>query len=264
MNFSFGNFVWWIGKVVDIEDEKKLGRVKVRVYGYYDEEIPDEDLPWAVPVSPIQSSSYNKVGFSPTGIQVDATVIGFFMDGETAQVPVIMGTLHGIADKGHDVHPLALGQGGGNKPNYHGLGRGSAYNAKYPHNHVISGENGTIVELDNTKDHERIAFEHPKGTWMEIQPDGTRVNQTAENEYRVVNKDDYILVNGNATIMIGGDVRIEVEGNVSEHVKGNKVTRIDGSYTVHSDGQYTRTTKSSSREASEGNHKITANRIDLN
>lgn len=36
-------------KVIDNNDPKKLGRVKVRVYGIYDDEIPDSDLPWALP-----------------------------------------------------------------------------------------------------------------------------------------------------------------------------------------------------------------------
>lgn len=39
----------YIGKVVDNRDPKKLGRCKVRVYEIFDDNIPDSDLPWAVP-----------------------------------------------------------------------------------------------------------------------------------------------------------------------------------------------------------------------
>ena len=38
----------WTGKVIDNEDPDKLGRVKILVFGYYDE-IPSKALPWAVP-----------------------------------------------------------------------------------------------------------------------------------------------------------------------------------------------------------------------
>lgn len=38
-----------IGKVVDNKDPKKIGRVRIRVYGVYSDNIPDSDLPWALP-----------------------------------------------------------------------------------------------------------------------------------------------------------------------------------------------------------------------
>ena len=81
--FSLGQFVWWIGVVEDRHDPEKLGRLKVRVYGYHTDEkdkIKTEDLFWAGVVSPIQSSSFGGVGFSPTGILEGSTVVGFFLD----------------------------------------------------------------------------------------------------------------------------------------------------------------------------------------
>ena len=38
----------WIGEVVDIEDPNKVGRIKVKVYGKFDD-IPTADIPWAHP-----------------------------------------------------------------------------------------------------------------------------------------------------------------------------------------------------------------------
>ena len=47
-------FFWWIGEVEDNEDPMELGRVKVRVLGYYTNvrggtttSLPKESLPWA-------------------------------------------------------------------------------------------------------------------------------------------------------------------------------------------------------------------------
>ena len=51
------NFVWWTGIVEDVEnDPLKIGRVRVRIIGYYDEEVSTEELPWAMPIMPIHLS----------------------------------------------------------------------------------------------------------------------------------------------------------------------------------------------------------------
>ena len=38
----------WLGEVVDVEDPQKVGRIKVRVYGKFDD-LNKEDIPWAYP-----------------------------------------------------------------------------------------------------------------------------------------------------------------------------------------------------------------------
>ena len=47
-------FFWWVGEVEDNEDPMELGRVKVRVLGYYTNvqggttsDLPTDKLPWA-------------------------------------------------------------------------------------------------------------------------------------------------------------------------------------------------------------------------
>lgn len=89
-------FEWFIGKVVDrMNDETKSGKVKVRIYGIHDDEsnVPDSDLPWAYPLMPITSASFEHVGQAPTGITEGATVFGFFMD-KDKQIPVLFGTMY--------------------------------------------------------------------------------------------------------------------------------------------------------------------------
>lgn len=44
---SFEQF--YEGKVVDNNDPDKLGKCKIRVYGQFSDNIPDSDLPWAIP-----------------------------------------------------------------------------------------------------------------------------------------------------------------------------------------------------------------------
>jgi hypothetical protein len=41
-------YTYYVGKVVDVNDPEKIGRVRVRVYGIYEDTIPDDDLPWAI------------------------------------------------------------------------------------------------------------------------------------------------------------------------------------------------------------------------
>ena len=90
------SFQWFFGKVVNRKDDPtKSGKIQVRIYGIHDNEsdIPDTDLPWAYPMMPITSASFEHVGQSPTGVTEGATVFGFFVDHEK-QIPVVMGTIH--------------------------------------------------------------------------------------------------------------------------------------------------------------------------
>ena len=80
-------FVWWQGVVVDRNDPLKIGRCRVRILGYHDDEnnIPDDHLPWAYPAMPINVRP-NSVA---TGLVEGVWVLGFFRDGNDAQEPVI-------------------------------------------------------------------------------------------------------------------------------------------------------------------------------
>lgn len=92
------SFKWWIGVVEDRNDPEKLGRCRVRIFGYHIEDtniLPTRDLPWATPVQSINSAAVSGIGQSPTGIVPGTWVVGWFLDGDECQQPVIMGTLAG-------------------------------------------------------------------------------------------------------------------------------------------------------------------------
>lgn len=94
-----GGFVWWFGVVEDIDDPLKLGRVRVRVFGYHTSDkgqIPTSALPWAHPLQDITSASTSGIGRSPTGLLPGSHVFGFFRDGMNAQQPVVMFSVGGI------------------------------------------------------------------------------------------------------------------------------------------------------------------------
>jgi hypothetical protein len=89
-------FLWWVGIVEDRQDPLGLGRAKVRIFGHHHERqsvIPTEDLPWALALTPLSNSMAPKS--PPNG----TWVLGFFLDGQIAQQPVMLGCLPGYRYK---------------------------------------------------------------------------------------------------------------------------------------------------------------------
>jgi|TARA_B100001996_G_scaffold51138_1_gene36573 hypothetical protein len=93
-------FFWWVGEVEDNEDPMELGRVKVRVVGYYTNfrggtvaDLPSENLPWATVLQHTSQAGNDGQGESSGQLQPGAIVMGFFMDGEVAQMPVVIGVM---------------------------------------------------------------------------------------------------------------------------------------------------------------------------
>ena len=71
-------------------------RVKVRIMGYHPQntvELKDEDLPWATVLLPTTAGSGKGGKGKPIRIQPSDVVIGFFLDGDDAQQPVIFGVI---------------------------------------------------------------------------------------------------------------------------------------------------------------------------
>lgn len=141
----------------------------------------------------------------------------------------------------------------------------SPYAAEYPKNHVIETESGHIIELDDTKGKERINVHHKAGTWIEIHPNGSKVQKIVGDDYEIALSDKKLLVKGNCYmntegavtalragkdfyIEIGGDAHMLVNGNVVMETMRNFEHRVHGTYTV----------------ASNGNMMFVAPRIDFN
>lgn len=106
--FNKDNFNWWIGVVEDRDDPEKIGRCRVRIFGYHTDDkllLPTKDLPWAIPIQPITSAAISGIGSSPLGPVTGTWVIGFFIDGEDSQQPAMLGTLASHAVKGYAQTP---------------------------------------------------------------------------------------------------------------------------------------------------------------
>ena len=116
---SIANFIgregfnWWVGQVEndgakfwnaelndgagDFEygDWDWTNKVKVRIIGYHNpnrKELPTSDLPWAQVLMPAIYSQRSGIG-SIHQLQINSWVVGFFMDGTSAQIPIVMGSI---------------------------------------------------------------------------------------------------------------------------------------------------------------------------
>jgi len=104
-------FIWWIGQVVDqtkwagnlpatptktTKQQKGFDfRYKVRIMGYHTAvpgDLSDDDLPWASVMLPVTAGTSGGARTTPK-LRQGNFVYGFFLDGEDAQQPIIMGVV---------------------------------------------------------------------------------------------------------------------------------------------------------------------------
>ncbi len=105
-------FNWWIGQIPPEESwrENKTGkrdasntaakgfgeRYRVRIMGYHTanaDDIPDDELPWAYVMYPVTAGGGGRGSSCNANLTQGTFVFGWFMDGEDAQLPIIMGVL---------------------------------------------------------------------------------------------------------------------------------------------------------------------------
>ncbi len=92
-------FIWWIGFVESRQDPLKLGRLKVRCVGWNADnkmQLPTDALPWAQVAFPVNNTNT----YAP---KEGDMCIGFFMDGENTQQPVVLGVFSSIPLKSANI-----------------------------------------------------------------------------------------------------------------------------------------------------------------
>jgi hypothetical protein len=89
----------WTGKIINNDDPMKLGRCKIRIFGFYDE-LPESNLPWALPESSYTGSTYGTL----TVPEIGTIVRGYFDVGDVQKpiytaVAATIGALTGTSTK---------------------------------------------------------------------------------------------------------------------------------------------------------------------
>jgi hypothetical protein len=94
-------FRWWIGQIppAAVQDKQINGggwgvRYKVRIMGYHpanEQELSNDDLPWAQVLIPPTAGTGGANRSASVMLTQGDVVFGFFLDGDNAQIPVIMG-----------------------------------------------------------------------------------------------------------------------------------------------------------------------------
>jgi len=249
------------GTVVDIDDPKKTGRVKVKVYHLHDN-IATNDLGWSMCLMPANTPAQSGLGAS-VNLQV-GTLVGCQPLDIAQQEFLVVGTLPTKTDiitddtDIEDGEAVTISTPDNNirvrgEPNPHEsepLGTyepGSCYEPVYPYNNVMETESGHIKEYDDTPGAERIMERHKSGTQYEIQPNGSKVERIVSDNYQLVCGHDTVEVHGNVRIIVSGhcdlavakDLNAKVGGNMSSTITGNLTADITGATNITSAGDMT-------------------------
>lgn len=268
-------FIWWTGVVEDRKDPQKMGRVRVRIFGWHTDDldaIPIASLPWAqvIHTSPNTFNRYREGDW----------VIGFFADANAAQQPIVMGLLpgtpstkpqnsKGFADpsgkyparvKESTINRLARGREDGtvietrrrnlkkavkcsggvswNEP-------APTYSPQYPFNFAYESESGHCLELDDTAGKERVHLAHNNGSFIEMDATGNRTQKVTKDSYSVVMGDDFMLVEGKCNITVMGDCNIKTKGKLNVEAaeinmaaSGDIRLKAGGAFKSESGGNY--------------------------
>ena len=226
------------GEVVDTNDPKQSGRVRIRIYPMFSG-VRDADLPWALFADPAMG------GLSDTGSfhipAIGSHVFCFFENGDH-RFPVFFAGAPAIANNVPDTPKLSREDDGthaaidaARQTGVEKAGGGtwdepaSAYAAQYPDNTVFKSKSGITVEIDDTDGNVRFHIYHPSGTRTEIDNSG--------NETEHVEGTKTTVVIGDNNIKVTGDMNINVDGNATIKVGGNLEAEVAGTSTVDSGGE---------------------------
>lgn len=262
-------FTWFVGVVEDRNDPVKMGRVRVRAFGWHTDdiaEVPTNALPWALVSNGIDSASVSGYGHSPTGMFEGTWVFGFFLDGERAQEPVVFGTIPSFpaaapdSSKGfndpYEEYPKYI-----NEPD---VNRRAVANSENPHDIEQAKLDGistgiarahggpawdeltvtarTVYPYNHVYESESghmVEFDDTEGSERihEYHTSGTfyEIDENGNRVTRVVG-DDYQVTIKDKNVYVKGNCNITVDGNASTYVKGNWDIQVDGNLVQHIKG----------------------------
>lgn len=189
-------FIWWIGIVEDIADPLRLGRCKVRCFGYHppkkDTSVPTEDLPWAIAIHPLNTPNLYATP------KIGDWVFGFFFDGVSAQEPGILGYFPSIPSVSQEYYG-ATPSGERSFSDVSELKK-DIKNIIYWQTPV-----GHVIELDDTSN--TILVQHSSGSNLLFQSNSVTLNHSSGSKIEI-DSDGKIIIYTLDTIQLNSDTTI--------------------------------------------------------
>jgi len=177
-------------------------------------ELPTEELPWALVMMPVTSPQRSGIG-SLHQLQINSWVIGFFMDGANAQVPIIIGAL------GDENPQSGYGSEGGtavgfdqlSSPDYDELVHGGEGT-------TVGGTGSTVEDNEETGQEEAPSnnegIPEEEGTDSTLNPRGPAEPQT---EAQVAAQERKCVTVNIGNGKCGGETATKLEGPMAEFMK---------------------------------------------
>jgi hypothetical protein len=289
-------FVWFTGIVEDRQDPLKLGRCRVRCVGWHAEDkmnLPTNMLPWAMVV-------YATNNPNPYPPKDGDMVFGFFMDGESAQSPAILGVFPNIPlkagnaqeafsdcrtggvlssgpvkpDESSTLYPRKL-----DEPSTSRLARNDS---DYQSPIIKSKAEKKLKKVEPNSYYKATypynnVYESESGHALEF--DDTKDNERIHIYHRSgsyveygpkgdrserIQKDKFTVVVGNDSVYVQGDVTVFVDGNASVDIGGQASVKVGKDASLDVKGKFNATIGGTCTIKSGGNMKLQAPRIDLN
>lgn len=195
------------GIVESVNDPMRAGRVRVRVYGVYDN-LPTNAIPWAERTDPLYMNSGG--GFMTPDV---GTLVWVEFEAGNHMLPILAGGAPSLTQ----VPNTSVG---GN-----------------PNIRTIQTAAGHYIVLDDSSGDNRIVIHHASGTVIDIDDTGNMNQNVVQNLNINVTGNANITVEGDVTEQVNGNVKRTVSGNVEETINGDYSRQVGGSSTEESAGE---------------------------
>ena len=135
--------------------------------------------------------------------------------------------------------PRALGSGTWDQPP-------APFGGVYPYAKVFESESGHVNMVDDSPGNETVSTFHRKGTYTEVDANGTQVNKIVGDNYIIMDRNGSIYVSGSTQVTFGGYANInilgvadvEINGKTTVHVNDDVEIGIAGDLTMAVGGKF--------------------------
>jgi hypothetical protein len=265
-DFAGHEFIWFVGVVEARDDPLKLGRVRVRCFGWNPTDkksCPTDQLPWAGTVQPVTAPPA-----ASSGLTEGTWVFGFFMDGRAAQSPMVMGIIPGYRfDSNNENGESELPRAARMEEDYPSpqsklrsesritdigfdASSGSTWEEPeepddkvYPYIQTVSSEAGFITEtIFNPNPANPDGFVGPPPRFEARQvtydcvggyeerraPSGDKIIKVIGDNYEIVLGSSFMNVKGDVVMTVEGSLKQNITGDYELNVAGNMSTAVGG------------------------------------